>query len=325
MFGAQQDASVRKMIFRTYVLCIFTMVFCVNDPAPLFELFRRAGELSPSELSMLYAVYAGVVIVTLPFFGRASDRLGRRSLVVLGLSFIMIGSLVLAVAGSFASLVGGRLLQGLGIAAMSAPAASALAELAGAQRQAAAASIIAVALAVGGASAPLFSGVAAETFPAFPTASLIFCAGMALASLISVALLPDPWRLRQLGTMPSFRAWASGLNPMQCVERPARSQHVQTACTCGYRNSPWPSVDRPISASSLSASARPGCRQTARPIHINHRPSSPTAPASALRSPHRRLRSKCPGSCSTRHGAEPGSCRSQIRRAKRGLPRSWPG
>ena len=33
MFGAQQDASVRKMIFRAYVLCIFTMVFCVNDPA----------------------------------------------------------------------------------------------------------------------------------------------------------------------------------------------------------------------------------------------------------------------------------------------------
>ena len=149
---ANQDASVRKMIFRAYVLCIFTMVFCVNDPAPLFELFRRADGLGPSELSMLYAVYAAVVIVTLPFFGRASDRLGRRSLVVLGLSFIVIGSLVLAVAGSFSWLVGGRLLQGLGIAAMSAPATAALAELAGAQRQAAAASIMAVALAVGGAS-----------------------------------------------------------------------------------------------------------------------------------------------------------------------------
>jgi MFS family permease len=202
MFGAQQDASFRKITFRAYVLCMFTMVFCVNDPAPLFELFRCAAGLSPSELSMLYAGYASVVIVTLPLFGCASDRVGRRSLVVLGLSFIMIGSLVLAVAGSFASLVGGRFLQGLGIASMSAPAASALAELAGAQRQAPAASIIAVALAVGGASAPLFSGVVAETFPAFPTASLICCAGMALASLLSVALLPDPWRLRQPAIMP---------------------------------------------------------------------------------------------------------------------------
>ena len=63
------------MIFRAYVLCIFTMVFCVNDPAPLFELFRRADGLSPSELSMLYAVYAGVVIVTLPVFGRATQAL----------------------------------------------------------------------------------------------------------------------------------------------------------------------------------------------------------------------------------------------------------
>jgi Major Facilitator Superfamily len=201
--AANQDASVGKMIFRAYVLCIFTMVFCVNDPAPLFELFRRADGLSPSELSMLYAVYAAVVIVTLPFFGRASDRLGRRSLVVLGLSFIAIGSLVLAVAGSFSWLVGGRFMQGLGIAAMSAPATAALAELAGAQRQAAAASIMAVALAVGGASAPLFSGITAEAFPMFPTSSLLFCAGMALTSLITVALFPDPWRLRRLGNMPS--------------------------------------------------------------------------------------------------------------------------
>jgi hypothetical protein len=200
---ANRDASVRKTVFRAYVLCVFTMVFCVNDPAPLFELFRRADRLSPGELSLLYAVYAAVVIVTLPFFGRASDRFGRRSLVVLGLSFIAIGSLVLAVAGSLLWLVGGRFLQGLGIAAMSAPATAALAELAGAQRQAAAASIIAVALAVGGASAPLFSGVTAEAFPMFPTASLLFCAGMALTSLITVALLPDPWRLRRRGNKPS--------------------------------------------------------------------------------------------------------------------------
>jgi hypothetical protein len=191
------------MIFRAYVFSVFTMVFCVNDPAPLFELFRRADGLSPGELSMLYAVYAAVVIVTLPFFGRASDSVGRRLLVVLGLSFIVIGSLVLAVGGGLLWLVGGRLLQGLGIAAMSAPATAALAELAGPRRQAAASSIIAVALAVGGASAPLFSGITAEAFPMFPTSSLVFCAGMALTSLITVALLPDPWRPPQPRNMPS--------------------------------------------------------------------------------------------------------------------------
>nr|WP_256367358.1 MFS transporter [Acidisphaera sp. S103] len=179
------------------------MVFCVNDPAPLFELFRRTAGLSPSELSMLYAVYAAVVIAALPFFGRASDRFGRRLLVVFGLSFIAIGSVLLAVAGGFLWLVSGRLLQGLGIAAMSAPATAALAELAGAQRQAAAASITALALAVGGASAPLFSGVAAEAFPSFPTSSLLFCAGMALVSLMIAAVLPDPRRPRKLEDSPS--------------------------------------------------------------------------------------------------------------------------
>ena len=60
--ATDQNAFVRRTIFRAYVFCIFTMVFCVNDPAPLFELFRRTAGLSPSELSMLYAVYAAVVI-----------------------------------------------------------------------------------------------------------------------------------------------------------------------------------------------------------------------------------------------------------------------
>ena len=195
--------AAQKVVFRVYVLCIFTMVFCVNDAAPLFELFRRADSLSPSELSMLYAVYAAVVIVTLPFFGYASDLLGRRLLVALGLSFIAIGSLSLATTGSFLWLTVGRFLQGLGIAAMSAPATAALAELAGPRRQAAAASIMAAALAVGGAAAPLFSGIIAEAFPLFPTSSLVVCAGMALGCLLTVALVPDPWRVRQLGSVPS--------------------------------------------------------------------------------------------------------------------------
>ena len=147
---------------------------------------------------MLYGVYAAVVIVALPFFGRLSDRFGRRSLVALGLGLIAVGSLSLATTGTFLGLIGGRSLQGLGIAAMSAPAASALAELAGAQGQATAASITAVALAVGGAAAPLFSGITAEAFPLLPTASLVVCAGLAFTCVLTVALAPDPWRLRRL-------------------------------------------------------------------------------------------------------------------------------
>ncbi len=225
--GENQDVSSRRLTFRAYALCIFTMVFCVNDPAPLFELFRRAIQLRPSELSMLYAVYAGIVILTLPLFGRASDRFGRRSLVLLGLSFMVIGSLVLAGAGSFLWLVAGRIFQGLGVAAMSAPAASALAELAGVQRQASAASIMAIALAGGGASAPLFSGVTAEAFPMFPTSSLLFCAAMALASLISVALLPDPWqtgiRRSQFQTIMLVAADAGVLDTAEATAGPTVS------------------------------------------------------------------------------------------------------
>jgi predicted MFS family arabinose efflux permease len=206
---ANQAAMVRKALFRTYTVCMFTMVFCVNAPAPLFELFRRASGLSPSALSMLYTVYAGIVIVMLPFFGHASDRLGRRVLIILGLGFIATGSVVLAMANGFAWLICGRLLQGIGVAAMPAPATAALAELAGPHKQAAAASTVAVALAVGGAAAPVLAGGTAEAFPGFPTLPLLVCAGMALTGLVSVALLPDPWRFRlRKTTSPSPQIFA---------------------------------------------------------------------------------------------------------------------
>jgi predicted MFS family arabinose efflux permease len=194
--------DARRLVFRAYVFGMFTMVFCANAPAPLFELFRRVSGLGPGQLSMLYAVYAGVVIATLPSFGRLSDQYGRRALAMAGLGFMAAGTLVLAALGGFAWLVCGRLLQGLGIAAMSAPVAAALAELAGAGRQGYAASWVALALAAGGALAPLFSGALAEALPRFPTAPLLACSGMALVALATIAALPDPLRLRQSPKAP---------------------------------------------------------------------------------------------------------------------------
>jgi predicted MFS family arabinose efflux permease len=175
---------------------MFTMVFCANAPAPLFELFRRFAHLGPQQLAMLYAVYAGVVIAALPWCGSASDRFGRRALAMAGLGFMAAGTLFLADLGGFWWLLLGRLLQGLGIAAMSAPVAAALSELAGADEQGDAASSVALALAAGGALAPLFSGFLAEAWPQFPTVPLLLCAGLALTALVAIGALPDPSRLR---------------------------------------------------------------------------------------------------------------------------------
>lgn len=187
------------------------MVFCVNAPAPLFELFRRNIGVGPRDLAMLYTCYAAVVIVALPFFGRASDAYGRRALVIGGLGLIACGSLALGMANTLLVLILGRMLQGLGVAAMSAPAASALAELAGRSGQASAASITTMALAIGGATAPLLSGSMAEWLPSFPTSPLLLCTVLAVFGSIAVASMADPLRIRsansnagsrQAGSMP---------------------------------------------------------------------------------------------------------------------------
>jgi len=171
--------------FRAYGLGLFAMVFCVNAPASLFELFRRRMELGLDHLALLYSVYSGVIIVLLPVAGRVSDRLGRRASVSAGLALVAAGCVTIAACDSFAGLLVGRLMQGVAVAAMSAPTAAALAELAPAGSPVGALAAT-LAMAFGGALGPLFSGVVAELSSAPQMISM--CSAAALAALAAAGV-----------------------------------------------------------------------------------------------------------------------------------------
>src|ERR1700710_1028248 len=127
--GPPIESTIEKS-FRLYMIALFAMYVGNNIPAPLFELFHRQLGITPSGLSLLYAVYAIAVIVSLPFLGGLSDRVGRRSIVVAGLAVNAAGAALIAVAGGLACLLAGRVLQGISVAAVMSPTLAALAELA---------------------------------------------------------------------------------------------------------------------------------------------------------------------------------------------------
>ena len=104
------------------------MVMCVNAPAPLIEYFRKTFHLNYSHISMMYGGYSLIIIICLPFSGKISDSLGRKKSILCGLGFLIIGTICITMANNFSLLVIGRAIQGLAVATMSAPCASALAE-----------------------------------------------------------------------------------------------------------------------------------------------------------------------------------------------------
>ncbi|MFF8958946.1 MFS transporter [Streptomyces sp. NPDC014894] len=64
--------------------------------------------------SWLFSGYLLAVTVTLPVYGKLSDTLGRKPVLIAGIVLFLIGSLLCAVAWNMASLIAFRIVQGLG-------------------------------------------------------------------------------------------------------------------------------------------------------------------------------------------------------------------
>ncbi|MFI1888110.1 MFS transporter [Streptomyces jumonjinensis] len=67
-----------------------------------------------SVFSWLFSGYLLTVTVTLPVYGKLSDTLGRKPVLIVGIVLFLIGSLLCALAWNMASLIAFRIVQGLG-------------------------------------------------------------------------------------------------------------------------------------------------------------------------------------------------------------------
>src|ERR1700734_3009801 len=68
-------------------------------PTPLFELYHRMWNLTPADLSLVFAVYAGSLIPSLLFLGGISDSIGRRRTLLLAFAGMAISAVIFACAG----------------------------------------------------------------------------------------------------------------------------------------------------------------------------------------------------------------------------------
>lgn len=190
---------MRRML--TVWLAWLILMAGANLATPLYAVYAKEFGFSPLVLTAVFATYAIVLAPALVFFGRLSDRFGRRPVVAAGLATACVGLALFAAAQGTAWLFGARAVQGLAVGMISGPATAALVELDphGSRRRAA----LGAGLAQAGGSAlgPLVAGVLAEWAPDPLRLCYLVALGVTLAAAALVLRLPEqrdgerePWR-----------------------------------------------------------------------------------------------------------------------------------
>jgi MFS family permease len=131
-------------------------------PTPLYDLYAKRFGFHTLTITVLFAVFAAGVVLTLVLFGQLSDAFGRRPVLLSAVAISVVSSLILAWAPGLTSLLIGRVVSGLAAGLMTGAGTAAVIDLFPPGRRAAG-STLAVAANTGGlALGNLLAGVLAD-------------------------------------------------------------------------------------------------------------------------------------------------------------------
>jgi MFS family permease len=175
-----------------------------NLPTPLYAGYREEFGFSTAVLTLIFSSYAFALMGALVIFGRLSDAIGRRRVIVWGVVLAGVAAGVFAIADGIAWLFAARILQGLAIGTVTGAAVAALVELDPAGDRGRAALLAALGTAGGSAIGPALAGALAEWAPGPHVLCYLVEVGLTLvAAIIVLVALPEPvatarpWRLQR--------------------------------------------------------------------------------------------------------------------------------
>jgi MFS family permease len=176
-------------------------------PSPLFAIYRQQEGFSALTITIIYAVFAVGVVVSLFLVGHLSDWHGRRRVLAPAVMLSLISGIVLVTSTDLPDLIVGRVLNGLSVGAVTATATAWLAELHATHRPTASsrrAQVVATAANLGGIGfGPLVSGFLAQ-YVAHPLVVPYAAFIVALAvAVVAILLTPETRELAE--PAPSYR------------------------------------------------------------------------------------------------------------------------
>ena len=132
-------------------------------PTPLYSIYSADLAFSPLTVTVLFAVYALGVVAALSLFGRLSDDLGRRPVLMLAVVFAILSAMLFLLPPSLPTLIAARVVSGLGAGFMSGTGTAAVIDLFPAEKKGAAGALAIAANTGGLAIGTLLAGVLADS------------------------------------------------------------------------------------------------------------------------------------------------------------------
>ncbi len=160
-------------------------------PTPMYALYAEHMHFAVLTTTVIYATYAGGVLFALLAFGRWSDAIGRRPVLLAGVVFALSSAVVFLVADSVPLLLVGRVLSGLSAGIFTGTATAAVIEAAPPNWRTKAAAVATVANIGGLGTGPLLAGLLVEYAPAPLHLSFIVHIVLALLAGAAVLIVPE--------------------------------------------------------------------------------------------------------------------------------------
>ncbi|MEP9394161.1 MFS transporter [Gordonia sp. VNQ95] len=204
--------------FAAAVAAFAVVMLGTTLPTPLYAIYGAELDFGVATTTIIFAVYAAGVITALIVFGRWSDVVGRRPLLIAGVALSAISAIVFLAAGGLSQLLVGRIVSGLSAGIYTGTATAAVIELAPPNWRFRAPAIATAANIGGLGLGPLLAGVLAQYAPS--PLHTVFVVDLALLLVVGVAIwfIPEPARptpgarvgVQRLSVPPQVRAVFTG-------------------------------------------------------------------------------------------------------------------
>lgn len=162
MCPTHQPRIGRRLAFAIVAYAFAVTMLGTTLPTPLYVFYEDDFGFSTLTITVIFATYAVGVITALVLFGRLSDEVGRRRVLLPGLALSALSAVVFLLAQGLAPLLLGRLLSGLSAGIFTGTATATLLDLADPENRARATLVATLANMGGLGCGPLLAGAIAE-------------------------------------------------------------------------------------------------------------------------------------------------------------------
>jgi MFS family permease len=195
--------TARRLAFALLAYVFASIMVGTTLPTPMYALYGERMHFAVLTTTVIYATYAGGVLFALLVFGRWSDAIGRRPLLLASVVFAVASAAVFLAAHSISMLLIGRVLSGLSAGLVTGTATAAIIEAAPKSWHTRAPAVATVANMGGLGAGPLLAGLLVQHAPA--PLQLSFIVHILLALLAGAAVLIVPETSARTGSIGAQR------------------------------------------------------------------------------------------------------------------------